>query len=88
MAPRVPVSQLVVEGKNDQHVIWALCVRHSVPETFTVVTPADETGGVDELLDSIPVRLKIPGLHVLGLVIDADQDIQARWEEVSYRLRI
>jgi hypothetical protein len=88
MASRVPVSQLVVEGKNDQHVIWALCERHAVPKTFTVVTPDDETGGVGELLDGIPVRLKIAGLRILGLVIDADQNLQGRWDAVSHRLEI
>jgi len=74
--------------RTTQHVIWALCLRNGVLDTFTVVTPDDATGGIDELLDSIPVRLKIPGLQVLGFVIDADQDLQARWEAISYRLRI
>jgi Protein of unknown function (DUF3226) len=86
MAPRSPVSQLVVEGKDDQHVIWALCNSHGIPETFSVVIPDDETGGVDALLDSIPVRLKIAGLRVLGFVIDADQNLQRQWERFSHRL--
>ena len=88
MARQIPVAQLVVEGKDDQHVIWALCNRHSIPETFAVVTPDDESGGIDELLNSIPIRLKISGLRALGLVIDADQNLQGRWEAVCHRLRL
>ena len=87
MAPRKPISHLVVEGKNDQHVIWALCAKHNIPETFSVEEPKDETGGVEALLDSISVRLKTPGMQILGFVIDADQDLQSRWQAVSDRLR-
>ncbi len=87
MPKQTPVSQLVVEGKDDQHVMWALCQRHQVPQTFEVVTPGYGSGGITELLNSIPVRLKISGLQALGLVLDADQDIQSRWEAVCQRLR-
>lgn len=88
MSRQLSVAQLVVEGKDDQHVIWALCNRHNIPNTFTVVTPVDESGGIDELLNSIPIRLKISGLHTLGLVIDADQNLPGRWEAVCHRLRL
>ncbi len=76
-------AQLVVEGKHDKHVIWALCKRHDVEETFSVETPDEEDGGVTKLLSSIPVRLKIPRLRALGIVLDADQNIADRWEAVK-----
>lgn len=79
-------AQLLVEGKNDQHVIWALCDQHQIAKTFTVEIPRETEGGVDILLDSIPVRLKIPRLRALGIVLDADQDIRARWESLKSRL--
>lgn len=88
MTQQVPISELLVEGKNDQHVIWALCGRHGIPETFTVRTPKDETGGIDELLDIISVRLKTSGLRALGIVVDADQNVANRWTSVSHRLAI
>ena len=28
--------QLLVEGKNDRHVVWALCQKYQVPKTFSV----------------------------------------------------
>lgn len=58
MSDRKHNAQLIVEGKNDQHVIWALCEQHDVEETFLV----EDIGGVTDLLNSIPVRLKIPQL--------------------------
>lgn len=88
MSQRTPISQLVVEGKDDQHVIWALCKRHNIPETFAVVTPNNENGGIDELLDGIAVRLKIAGLRTLGIIIDADQNLQGRWDAICHRLRV
>ena len=29
-------QQLLVEGDNDRHVIWALCAQHQLPEVFSV----------------------------------------------------
>lgn len=86
MAGGVVKPQLVVEGKNDQHVIWALCERHAIPETFEVVTADDAGGGVDDLLDGIPVRLKTAGLRTLGIVVDADENLQGRWDAIRHRL--
>ena len=79
-------AQLLVEGNDDRHVVWALCKQHSIPETFTVETPGQE-GGVDALLKSIPVRLKMSGLEALGIVVDADQSVQDRWAAICHRLR-
>ena len=75
--PREPkmTRQLVVEGKNDQHVVWALCEQHQVAETFSVHVPGkDESGGIEALLADIPVRLKQRGLESLGVLVDANHD--------------
>lgn len=85
--PKRTNAQLLVEGKNDQHVVWALCQQHQVAETFSVELPSkEEGGGIDPLLASIPVRLKISGLQALGIVVDADQNLQGRWDAVRHRL--
>ncbi|MEZ4709609.1 MAG: DUF3226 domain-containing protein [Caldilineaceae bacterium] len=86
MAPRNSLAQLVVEGKTDQHVIWALCKKYDVQETFTVEPPSATTGGIEYLLDGLPVRLKAASLRALGIVIDADFDISAQWGKVRSRL--
>ncbi|MEC4880603.1 MAG: DUF3226 domain-containing protein [Scytonema sp. PMC 1070.18] len=38
--PQSKPQQLLVEGKNDRHVIWALCERHQLPDTFSVEVPS------------------------------------------------
>ena len=35
--PKPKPQQLLVEGKNDRHVIWALCEQYQLPETFSVL---------------------------------------------------
>lgn len=84
MSTRSARSILLVEGKNDQHVIWALCERHRIQETFAV----EEIGGIDRLLEDIPVRLKADHyeLPALGIVVDADQDLQSRWDAVLHQI--
>jgi hypothetical protein len=79
-------QQLLVEGKNDQHVIWALCEQYQIPETFTVELPPDKTEGVESLLAALPVLLNEKKLKTLGIVVDADQDLAARWQSIRDRL--
>ena len=38
-------KKLLVEGNDDQHVIWALCEKYSVKESFDVV----DCSGIDSL---------------------------------------
>jgi hypothetical protein len=73
---------LLVEGPDDQHVLWALFQAHRVPETFEV----KKADGDSPLLEAIPVWLKASDLDRLGIVLDADEDIRARWEQVRGRL--
>jgi hypothetical protein len=79
--------QLLVEGKNDQHVIWALCNQYQLPETFSVEVPEEDgTEGIEALLAGLPARLDEPKLQTLGIVVDADRDLAARWQAVRDRL--
>lgn len=90
MSPKSLSSQLIVEGKDDQRVIWSICQTYNIPETFTVEVASYEDhidGGVDELLRGIPVRLKTAGLQNIGIVVDADTDLDSRWQAISTRLR-
>jgi hypothetical protein len=86
----MPERPLLVEGKGDMHVMWALFKAHNLPETFRVDYPKDDgagkegkdDGGVERLLQSVPTRLKGTGLERLGLIVDADEDLTARWAQV------
>jgi hypothetical protein len=82
-------AYLLVEGKNDQHIIWALCRQHNLAETFSVECSDQgnhENRGVEQLLLSIPVRLKAARLRTLGIILDADTSAQTRWQAICGRL--
>jgi hypothetical protein len=77
---------LLVEGKDDFHVICALLLAHQIPEVFEFDEPNREIG-VDALIDSLGTRVKaIEAGGRLGIVVDADTDPPARWESIRSRL--
>jgi hypothetical protein len=81
-----PLDQvLIVEGQNDQHVIWALCAQHKLPKTFEV-SLAGENTGKEAVLADFPIQLKNPKWKTVAIVIDADQDTAASWQAVYARL--
>ncbi|MBO0347835.1 hypothetical protein J0895_01665 [Phormidium pseudopriestleyi FRX01] len=86
--PKKPTNyqQLLVEGKNDRHVIWALCEQYQLSETFTVEVPPGKTEGIESLLAAFPALLDERKLQTLGIVVDADQDLAARWQSIRDRL--
>jgi hypothetical protein len=69
-------KKLLVEGNDDQHVIWALCERHQIPANFDVI----DCGGIDNLEKKIPIMFKVSGVEVVGIIIDADENLQLRWD--------
>lgn len=76
-------SYLLVEGKDDQHVIWALLEHYQVPETFKVV----DCDGIENLLQELSVRLTTPTLHkTIGVVMDADVSLQSRYNSFIHIL--
>ena len=89
---------LLVEGRDDQHVMWNLLEVREVPERFKVERPKlerdfeenyeDETNGGDTiLLDSIPWWLLRTELECLAVVVDADdKGPEARWQSIRQRL--
>lgn len=86
--PKPKPQQLLVEGDNDRHVIWALCKQYKLPETFSVEVPLKTEGqGVTALLASLERRLKDKNLQTLGIVVDADEDVDARWQAIKDRLQ-
>lgn len=74
---------LLVEGKDDQHVVYALMARHGMERAFTV----DARDGVDRVLDWFGVVLKAANESRVGIVLDADFDVRAQWIRVRDRLR-
>ncbi|KAA6317278.1 hypothetical protein EZS27_032539 [termite gut metagenome] len=76
-------KKLLVEGNDDKHVMWALCAKYLIPETFDII----DCEGIDKLYENIPVRFKESGINTIGIIIDADTDINARWNSLKAILR-
>ena len=71
--------KLLVEGNDDQHVVWALCEKHDVPESFDVI----ECESVENVLKAFEVRLKIVDNNQrIGIVVDADVNLKSRWDSI------
>lgn len=71
-------KQLLVEGNDDCHVVWALCEKYQLPESFEVI----DCKGIEDLLSSVSVRLKQSGIDTIGLVVDADTNLDSRWQSI------
>lgn len=69
---------LWVEGKDDQAVVYGLCVAHSLPAIFDV----QPRGGVETLLKGLGLALRGQPIDRLGVMVDANGDAVARWSEV------
>ncbi|MBR1520550.1 MAG: hypothetical protein IJ635_04855 [Bacteroidaceae bacterium] len=75
--PEIHTYKLLVEGNDDQHVVWALCEKHNVPETFDVV----DCESVKNVLKSFEVRLRLADNNSrIGVVMDADINLKSRWD--------
>lgn len=77
-------GQLVVEGSDDKHVVWAFCKKFHLPETFEVV----DTEGYDNLRDGLDERILSGSFEKLGIIVDADNDILSRWQSLSDVLKV
>ncbi len=88
-----PTSLLLVEGNDDFHVIHSLCKQFNIsvrnlenPEggKFSVV----DCKGIEELFEQFPVRFKASAdISTIGIIIDADTDLQSRWIRVKAILK-
>ena len=79
---RPPAKLLLVEGQDDKHVVWHL-QNTLAPE---LEFDCEESGSKDELLDAISVEMKQDERRSLGIMMDADDDLTARWNAIAYRL--
>jgi uncharacterized protein DUF3226 len=74
---------LLVEGKDDEHVFYALLNYHAIPRSYRI----KDKQGISNLLSTLEVELLASDLERLGIIIDADVDIAARWQSLRDILR-
>ena len=70
---------LLVEGNDDEHVLKHICGNCGIPNLDEVVSHE----GDKDLLKSISSRIKFAQEgDIIGVVIDADASLDARWQSV------
>ena len=76
--------RLLVEGPDDKHAIIHLMTRHGINwDSLESLLPyVDDCGGIDPLVESLGVFAK-SGYKRLGVVVDANADIRARWHRIK-----
>jgi len=82
---------LLVEGKDDEHVVRHICKAHGIdPSAFEIHQPEGPAeyfdAGVERLLEQVPVRLN-SGVERLAVILDADEDAGHRWSQLRDRLQ-
>jgi Protein of unknown function (DUF3226) len=83
--PAQPPEYVLVEGNSDKRVIEALCEVHGLQAPL--IRMPVRGGGIDQLLESVPDRIREPDLRALGIVVDADIRPASRWQSLRGRLR-
>lgn len=82
---------LLVEGQDDLHVIlqlWCRLVRQGDSQAVCVPNFCiDEKGGIDRLLPAIYGEVNVDSRRAVGIVVDADDRPQERWESLVEPLR-
>ena len=76
-------SILLVEGKDDKHVIWSLLEHYNVPEWFKVI----DCDGIDNLIRDFSLRMTTPTMYkTIGVVMDADENLKGRYDAFAFQL--
>ena len=74
---------LLVEGPDDKHVVRHLSNLHEEMPEFCVLNKE----GINNLLQDIGLEILVSGRKAVGILVDANDDLNARWSAVSGRLR-
>ena len=77
-----PNRVLIVEGLDDEHVVQRICERCAPSPSFHV----EQKDGIDTLLDDLGADILAPGRQSVGIVVDANDNVLARWAAVRHRL--
>ena len=72
--------RLIAEDSDIEHVVKNVCGYYGISDKLIEI---ESYKGVDTLLGALKVEFKQPRL-ILGIVIDTDEDIVGRWEELRH----
>lgn len=79
--------QLLVEGPDDQHSVIHLMKRHGFNwDDEGLVRPyVSDRGGINGLLKVLPTFLRSAEYQRIGIVCDANSDLNHRWSQIRTR---
>lgn len=81
---KIHPKKLIVEGEQDKRVIPYLMEANGIPwgKNKQEVVYIEAYGG-DKFIDDVNIstELKASGLTALGLVLDADDNLERRWQK-------
>ena len=72
-----------MEGADDERAVYHLRARSEENREFKVI-PKE---GIHKLLASIEDEINVPDRKVIGILVDTDDDVVARWSAVTDRLK-
>ena len=73
------LNLLLVEGKDDEHVLYNLFAHYKVPQKFKI----KNTEGIDRLIEALDVEVDGSELKRIGVVVDADVVLEDRWKALK-----
>ena len=85
IAPESP-RILLVEGQDDKHVVLQLHKFHQHHQAMPDFCIIDKKG-FPNLLRSIGPEISVSGRQVVGILVDANDDMRARWHKLTNRLQ-
>lgn len=74
---------LLVEGQDDKHVVRHLCDSDKAMPKLCI----RDKGGIEEVLEDIGLAILTPGCKAIGILVDANDNPDNRWDAVKNRLR-
>ena len=74
---------LLVEGPDDKHVVIHIRERNLPMPEFGI----KDKGSVEKVLSSISSEVKVSGREAVGIMVDANDDPESRWQAVANKVR-
>lgn len=73
------LNNLWVEGPDDAQLMYHFLKRHHIEEHIKI----ENKNGVENVLKVLKLALKVGEPQRLGIIVDADEDLQQRWQSFS-----
>lgn len=70
---------ILVEGADDKHFLWHFLDTNKLTFPFDHIINCK---GIERLKENFGVRLELGNLPGLGIIIDADSNVEAQWQSI------